>query len=295
MNILVIESDFYLAKSICSRLEDMGFVCEMSINLNLVRYKNDIDLVLFATNNAAAQDIKEFVKADIGVILLVDYISANTTFDFIEAGADDYIQKPVIISELARKIRTTIEHKRTRRTKEGFEALLMRGFEKAQIPEFDYRKVQIPLLVLAESREYCDNFVYNYIKTHNLRCIDIGSNNKNIRKIINSLDDHALLYVTNFCNEPVSDFTFLKLINEPFKLILGSNHNLEAVKFPRLKLAPKNVEFGYEKFLSIDEYIRATISVFQNSMSDTELAKTLGISRKSLWAKRKKYALSKER
>lgn len=43
--------------------------------------------------------------------------------------------------------------------------------------------------------------------------------------------------------------------------------------------------------LTIDEYTRAVIQAYGDSLSETELAGRLGISRKALWEKRKRYAL----
>ena len=55
----------------------------------------------------------------------------------------------------------------------------------------------------------------------------------------------------------------------------------------------KIVESG--DILSIDDYIKFIILNFQNKFPDTELSKKLGISRKSLWERRKKYGILKKK
>ena len=47
--------------------------------------------------------------------------------------------------------------------------------------------------------------------------------------------------------------------------------------------------------LTIDEYVQYIVKNFQYKFPDTELSKKLGISRKSLWEKRKKYDLFKKK
>jgi DNA-binding NtrC family response regulator len=43
--------------------------------------------------------------------------------------------------------------------------------------------------------------------------------------------------------------------------------------------------------LSVDEYMRQFVLQNQGRMTDTEMARTLGISRKTLWERRKKWEM----
>ena len=47
--------------------------------------------------------------------------------------------------------------------------------------------------------------------------------------------------------------------------------------------------------MTIDDYIKHIIVNYQDKYPDTELSKKLGISRKSLWEKRKKYDVAKKK
>ena len=51
-------------------------------------------------------------------------------------------------------------------------------------------------------------------------------------------------------------------------------------------------DFGGD-ILSIKDYEKAMIVKYENIYSDIDLAKKLGISRKSLWEKRKRYGITK--
>ena len=44
---------------------------------------------------------------------------------------------------------------------------------------------------------------------------------------------------------------------------------------------------------SIEDYVKFIVLNYQHKFPDTELSKKLGISRKSLWEKRKKYDIFK--
>ena len=47
--------------------------------------------------------------------------------------------------------------------------------------------------------------------------------------------------------------------------------------------------------MTINDYVKLMVVSFQTKYPDTELSKKLGISRKSLWEKRKKFGIEKNR
>ena len=49
------------------------------------------------------------------------------------------------------------------------------------------------------------------------------------------------------------------------------------------------------KILSLEEYLKFAILAHQGEYFDSELASILGISRKSLWEKRKKYGITRKK
>jgi DNA-binding NtrC family response regulator len=52
---------------------------------------------------------------------------------------------------------------------------------------------------------------------------------------------------------------------------------------------------GGARPLAIEEYIREVIERFQDSHSETELARMLGIGRKALWVRRRQWGLKRTR
>ena len=47
--------------------------------------------------------------------------------------------------------------------------------------------------------------------------------------------------------------------------------------------------------MTINDYVKMMVLSYQNKYPDTELSKKLGISRKSLWEKRKKLGIEKKK
>lgn len=49
------------------------------------------------------------------------------------------------------------------------------------------------------------------------------------------------------------------------------------------------------QIMSINDYVKLMVTTYQNKYPDTELSKKLGISRKSLWEKRKRLEIEKKK
>jgi len=62
-----------------------------------------------------------------------------------------------------------------------------------------------------------------------------------------------------------------------------------------LEINTDNKLYDQNEILTIDDYVKFIVNSFQYQFPDTELSKKLGISRKSLWEKRKKYGIFKKK
>ena len=79
------------------------------------------------------------------------------------------------------------------------------------------------------------------------------------------------------------------------KVAISTSDFAQKAPFDELKLSLANKDFSIDEIVTIDEYIKYIIVNYQDKFPDTELSKKLGISRKSLWEKRKKYDVSKKK
>ncbi|STA51329.1 two-component response regulator [Campylobacter lari] len=103
MKVLIVENEFYLAQSIGSKLNSIGYDCDIIANVNELAH-HDYEIILLSTSMANFEHIIEIFKHKI-IILLISYISSDTVLAPLKAGASDYIQKPFMIEELMRKIK----------------------------------------------------------------------------------------------------------------------------------------------------------------------------------------------
>jgi DNA-binding NtrC family response regulator len=80
------------------------------------------------------------------------------------------------------------------------------------------------------------------------------------------------------------------------RAIVSSTETDENQNFiPEFEIKTDRRTFDRGDILSIDDYVKYIILNFQSKFPDTELSKKLGISRKSLWEKRKKYGIQKKK
>ena len=79
-----------------------------------------------------------------------------------------------------------------------------------------------------------------------------------------------------------------------YDFILCSTSEFET-DFETITLNTDSKLYDQNEILTIDDYVKFIVNSFQYKFPDTELSKKLGISRKSLWEKRKKYGLFKKK
>ena len=107
----------------------------------------------------------------------------------------------------------------------------------------------------------------------------------------NFKDELLYIYDFHFVKKGSKDF-ILKTI-ENFDVILSSMEDLGDIPYPKVSLQTSNKLSTVDSILTINDYVKLMVTNFQEKYPDTELSKRLGISRKSLWEKRKKFGLEK--
>jgi len=79
------------------------------------------------------------------------------------------------------------------------------------------------------------------------------------------------------------------------KAIILSSDKLEDMEYPVIEIKNESNVFDKGEILPIEDYVKFIVLNYQDKYPDTELSKKLGISRKSLWEKRKKYDIVKKK
>ncbi|WP_291950864.1 hypothetical protein [Campylobacter sp.] len=291
MKVLIVENEFYLAQSIGSKLNSIGYTCDIITSTNELT-NSEYEIILLSTSIANFEYIVETFKHKI-IILLISYISSDTVLSPLKAGASDYIQKPFMIEELTRKIKHFQDFKKMEILNSAYESYLKHKFETIKLANFNYKKMKLPLILKANNQIYADCFVFNYSRQNNIASIYINlSHPQNLDKM---LKNNNVYYLTNFQSlKPLEKEKILNLATKK-SVIIHTNTNIENTNFQILELIDEEKGFENNGILTIDDYVKHIILSYQNVFPDTDLSKKLGISRKSLWEKRKKYGISKKK
>jgi len=295
MKILIIENEVYLAQSIATKLGELGHNCEMCTSTKDAIRSNNYDVILLSTN-INGQDFNpviETFKRSI-VILMVSYISNDTVSKPLAAGAKDYILKPFMIEELIRKIDHYQDYERLKIRNKAYEKYLSHTFENAK-HEQNLNNIELPIFISSSFQKYADSFAFEYAQSENLPINFISlTNAKSLTELENS-PKNSIVYITDYqALKKIDKKNFCELITDK-KAIISSNEKIDDVEYPIIEIKSENNVFDKGEILPIEDYVKFIVLNYQDKYPDTELSKKLGISRKSLWEKRKKYDIIKKK
>ncbi|GAX87836.1 conserved hypothetical protein [Lebetimonas natsushimae] len=288
MKITIVENELYLAQSIQNNLsEKLNAKCEIYASYDEAA-KSNADIFLVNTNLQG--NLKNFILSnkDKIIILLAPYVTHSNVTQPIELGADDYIQKPFSIEELIRKIlhlREFYTLKNKTHCFKNFIEYLLEDIE-VEIP----KNIRFPLLIKTNLKKAADKIVFEIAKKENIPVKIINLNNFSE----NDLRDEKQIY---YCFNIEKNLEHIPLILFKRKTVFLADKDFQNIfnEFIEIEInSPKKIILE-DEILSIEEYIKFIITTHQHKFPDTELSKKLGISRKSLWEKRKKYGIFKQK
>ncbi len=293
MKIIIVENELYLAQSIASKLAENGFETEIYSSIKEAMASSG-DVYLLSTN-LPGQNVTPLITQfkDKIIILMVSYINNDTVGEPLKLGAKDYIVKPFMIEELLRKIEHYQEYqelkKHTRLYQEYMENLL-----KEIETDFDVDTLSTPLVIQTNYQRLADKIVFEYAHKNDRLLTFIPLGNKEWKEKLEQASPKSLLYITEIHTLKKADREFLLDELKKYDFILSTTSELES-DFNTIELNTDSKLYDQNEILTIDDYVKFIVNSFQYKFPDTELSKKLGISRKSLWEKRKKYGLFKKK
>ena len=285
MKITIVENEIYLAQSIQNNLsEKLNAKSEIFASYDeAMESKADIFLI----NTNLKGNIKHLItaKKDKIIILLAPYVTHSTVMQPIEMGADDYLQKPFSIEELIRKINHLTEFYDMKEKIICFKDFVNFIFKDV---EMEIPKYSFPLFIKSSINKAIEKFIFEIAKKENatIKLIDLKKFKQEDFK--NRKDLYVCL---NY--EKIKDEKILNFVSK-YKTIIILPKNYEK-EFNYIELNASAPNILEDDIFSIEEYIKFIINNYQYKFPDTELSKRLGISRKSLWEKRKKYEIFKQK
>ncbi len=295
MKILIIENEIYLAQSIATKLSELGHICEMCTSTKDAIKSNNYDVVLLSTN-INGQDFNPLIdtfKKSI-IILMVSYISNDTVSKPLSSGAKDYILKPFMIEELIRKINHYQDYEKLKKKNEAYDKYLTHSFSTVTT-EHNYNNIELPLFISSSYQKHADSFAFEYAKEKNLPLHFITLSDPKAMSEIESITGNSVIYIIDLQTLKKVDRKALYTLIENKKVIISSTDKIEDEGFEVLEIKSENNIFDQGEILPIEDYVKFIVLNYQHKFPDTELSKKLGISRKSLWEKRKKYDIVKKK
>jgi len=293
MKIIIVENELYLAQSIASKLSENGFTTEIFSSIKeALRSKGDVYLL---STNIPGQNTSPLITQfkDKIIILMVNYINNDTVSEPLRLGAKDYIVKPFMIEELLRKIEHYQEYQNLKK-----HTLLYQEYMKNLLQEiktdFNPEKLTSPLVIQTNYQRLVDKVVFEYAQTNNKLLTFVPLGDKTWKEKISKSNEGSLLYITEIHTLKKTDREQLLELLKSYNFILCATSELET-DFATITLNTDSKLYDQNEILTIDDYVKFIVNSFQYKFPDTELSKKLGISRKSLWEKRKKYGLFKKK
>jgi len=295
MKILIVENEIYLAQSIASKLMEIGHSCEIATSIKDALKDEKYDAILLSTN-ISGQNFYPVIEKHRSaiIILMISYISNDTVTNPIKAGASDYIQKPFMIEELIRKLQHLSDYKNLKKENETYKEYVKNLFSSANLEPLD-KKIKFPILIKTNFQKHADALVFNYAQSQNETFIFISLTQTNAIEKISRSGNEELLYIIDLQNLKKSEKLKVYNILEGKRAIICSTDPNEESDFSKIEINTDSKILDQGDILCIDDYVKYVIFNFQNKFPDTELSKKLGISRKSLWEKRKKYGINKKK
>jgi DNA-binding response OmpR family regulator len=295
MRILILENEIYLAQSISAKLSELGHHCDTYSSTKEAFKGNAYDVILLSTN-INGQDFYPVIEAykDVVIILMVSYISNDTVSKPLQAGAKDYIQKPFMIEDLIRKIKHYQEFERLKSLTTTYESYLNHTFNTISLDE-NVKELTLPLFLSCNNPKQSDALAFKYADYHEKPLHFVSLTSAKALHEIAMLSSNAIIYIADFQVLKKSDYsTFFNLIANK-KVIVSSNEKIVDIEHKVIEMKSHNQLFEQGDILPIEDYVKYIVLNYQHKFPDTELSKKLGISRKSLWEKRKKYGIVKKK
>jgi len=294
MKITIIENELYLAQSISSKLGQSGYETEVYSSIKEAMETSTGDAYLLSTNlpgqnfNPLITKYREKI-----IILMVSYINNDTVASPLKLGANDYIVKPFMIEELQRKIEHYKEFQTLKKYKNLYKEYSEYLLNDISIID-DIKTVKTPLVIFTNYIKLVDKLAFEYAKNKNRVLVFVPLAMRNWKDKIENSNPKHILYISELQTLKKAERDQLFRLIENREFIVSTTTDIET-PFTTVEINTDNKLYDQNEILTIDEYVKFIVNSFQYQFPDTELSKKLGISRKSLWEKRKKYGIFKKK
>lgn len=295
MKTLIVENEIYLAQSIASKLLENGYTCEIVTSVKDAIKDEFFDVVLLSTSTGVQNfmPVIDRYKKSI-IILMVNYINNDTVSIPLKAGAKDYVLKPFIIEELIKKINHYLDYERLLKENDSLKKYLSSYFSSSTLPDIP-KKIELPKALYSSSQKKMDAYAFKLAAVKGMMLEFVSLQRDFDEKFFTEHDNKSIIYAVHFESLKKSDKKlFLELIASK-NVVFSSTEPIDDESIEVVELESDEGFVGSKEIFTIEDYVKNILIAFQDKYPDVELSKKLGISRKSLWEKRKKHGIYKKK
>ena len=284
MDILMLDDEIYLSQKVATKIDEVGYHCDLYSSIDDITKTYDTILLSTSLKNVNYLD---FIKKhkDATIILLAPFLSDDTVTAPILAGASDYVVKPFSMDELIRKI----DHYKSYKRLEAQNEFLLKQLKSSNL------KYSFPLIISSRDIIEANKIAFDISLKENKELITITLTKNEEFNYDYGLNNNKILYFNGL--EKLDDENKSKFF-ETMKnnnIIVYQEQMITIDGFSNIELKQKKNLFTQNDIMSINDYVKYIIVNFQDKFPDTKLSEMLGISRKSLWEKRKKLGVEKKK
>ncbi len=290
MTITIIDKDFNFANKLLIKFNQNGYQTKYFSSL-IAAMKNDQADIYLLSSDFYYEDRIEFVKKfkDKNIILLANYYSDDTVRHFLDLGAYDYVIKPFRFEELKQKI----DYFKLNASLSTYQSYIKYFLENIDTETTVFKNFEPPIIILTNYTIYIDKLIMEYGQNKNQIFSFISLTAKDWKSKIRETNFSDFIYISNA--QILSNYDRAELLHmiQNKKFIISTTKPIKT-KYKVLELNSDEDLYDANNIMSIEKYIQFIIKNFQHKLTDTELAKRLEFSRKSLYARRNKYNIYKK-
>jgi hypothetical protein len=143
--------------------------------------------------------------------------------------------------------------------------------------------------------EYADKLVFELSKKVDLPIHFISLVSPTWQKQINSIEEKTIIYLTDYHTLKKNMKDYVVKYIEDKTCVISTLECEDSFPYRKIEINSEKELVGITNIMTINDYVKMMVMSYQNKYPDTELSKKLGISRKSLWEKRKKLDIEKKK
>ncbi len=289
MIITVIDNNINFSNQLLEKLKSDGYCVEYFTSIGLAIKKSLGDIYLLSTDFSQTECtffIEKFKSKTI--ILMASTYSEATVRNPLNYGAKDYVVKPFHIEELEQKI----DNFRLKLSIDSYQTYSKNTVEDSQIRSVQLEQLNPPVIIYTNYINHIDKLVMEYCQKKNRIFSFIALGSKDWKLKIGETSLSHFIYLSNLQLLSIYDTNELFRLLKHRKFIISTTKDIKT-HYKVVKLNSEMQGYDGSYIMSVEEYIQFIIKNFQYKMTDTELAKQLNFSRKTLYDRRNKHNIHK--